>query len=154
MSQIGGKRERRRFSRSPVGTSVPVVWDQENGQQKHLQGRLIDVSVSGAKIWLPIRLPARALLSFHCPKLALGGRGTVRYCNTTKGGYEVGLELNNGTGWRDQNDDLQNLAAGLERANQLAQQPKAVETVSAAAPKANRPPFVWSKPLSDILAKK
>lgn len=136
MSQIGGKRERRRYSRSPVGELVPILWDDENGQPRHLQGRLIDVSVSGAKVWLPMRLPARAMVSFNCPTLSVGGQGTVRYCNATKGGYEVGLELSNGTGWRDQNNDLQNLAAGLQQADRSALQADAPEKISVVTPKA------------------
>ncbi len=69
------------------------------------------------------------------PTMALGGRGTVRYCNETKGGYEFGLELSNGTGWRDQNQDLRNLAAGIDQANREAQPPSVPETVAGVAPK-------------------
>jgi PilZ domain len=135
MSQVGKTRERRRHSRSPISKSVPILWQDEDGQEKRLQGRLIDVSVSGARIWLPIKLPARALVSFNCLTLALGGRGTVRYCNAAKGGYEVGLELSSGTGWRDQNKDLQNLAAAVDQIKPVTQPSDAAETVSGAAPK-------------------
>lgn len=45
----------------------------------------------------------------------------MRYSNATKDGYEVGLELSNGTGWRDQGKDLQNLAAAVDRTTQVAQ---------------------------------
>jgi hypothetical protein len=75
----------------------------------------MDASVSGVKILLPSNLPARSLVTFNCVALGLSGRGSVRYSNATKGGYEVGLEMSNGTGWRDQNADLQNLAAGLAK---------------------------------------
>jgi hypothetical protein len=135
MPQIGRKRERRRHSRSPIGKTVPVLWEDEHGQETHLEGRLIDVSVSGAKIWLPMKLPARALVSFRYQTLNLGGRGTVRYCNATKGGYEIGLELSNGTGWRDQNNDLQNLAAAVDQTNQAALPSTPAETVFGVAPK-------------------
>ncbi len=114
MSNIVRKKERRRHSRSSISQVVPILWEDENGHEQRSQGRLIDVSVSGAKVWTPVKLPARALVTFNCPSLAIGGRGTVRFCNTAKGGYEVGLEMGNGTGWRDQNADLQNLAAGLK----------------------------------------
>ena len=115
MPHIARTRERRRHSRSPIGKTVPILWEGEDGHEMLLQGRLIDVSVSGAKMFIPIRLPARAVVIFNCLPLAIGGRGTVRYCNAVKGGYEVGLELSNGTGWRDQNKDLQNLAAAVDR---------------------------------------
>src|ERR1700733_9630946 len=102
MPQIGRKRERRSHPRSPIGQMAVVLWEDEDGHEMHLQCRLIDVSVSGARIWLSLKLPARALVNFNCLTLALGGRGTVRCCNGVKGGYELGLELNSGTGWRDQ----------------------------------------------------
>jgi hypothetical protein len=117
MPQIGKKRERRRYSRTPIDKAVPVLWEDERGHETHLQAQLIDVSVSGARILLPIRLPPRSVVSFNCLTLAVGGRGTVRYCNAAKGGYVVGLELSNGTGWRDQNTDLQNLAAAIDRSS-------------------------------------
>jgi hypothetical protein len=129
MRQAGRTRERRRHSRSAISKMVPILWEDENGHETHLQGKLIDVSVSGARMWLPLKLPARAVVSFNCPALAVGGRGTVRYCNAIKDGYEVGLELSNGTGWRDQNLDLQNLAIGLDRSDQAAQRSDAPKTV-------------------------
>ena len=63
-------------------------------------------------------------------KLGVGGRGIVRYCNPAKGGYQVGLELNNGSGWHDQNEDLQNLASAVDRADRAAQQSDALKTIS------------------------
>jgi hypothetical protein len=128
-------RERRRQSRSPISKVVPILWEDNEGREGMLQGRLMDVSVSGARIWLPMSLPARTLVTFNCPTLAVGGRGTVRYCNTAKGGYEVGLELSNGTGWRDQNKDLQNLALGIDQSRQLAQPSDSTEIDSGVAPK-------------------
>jgi hypothetical protein len=129
------KKERRRYSRSPMSAKVAILWDDERGRESRFEGRLTDISVSGARVWLPIKLPARALVSFNCPTLAVGGRGTVRYCNPAKGGYEVGLEMGNGTGWSDQNQDLQNLAASLGRANQAATPSDAGETVCGVAPR-------------------
>ncbi len=123
MPNIARKRERRRHSRSPIGKTVPVLWEDEDGQEKLLQGRLIDVSVSGARILVPLRLPARAVVSFNCLSLIVGGRGTVRYCNPAKGGYEIGVELSNGTGWRDPNKDLQNLAAGIDQSSHQSSGP-------------------------------
>jgi hypothetical protein len=80
MAQIGKKRERRRYSRSPIRKTVPALWGDEAGRELLLQGQLIDVSVSGAKILVPMRLPARSSVSFNCLTLALGRRGTVRTC--------------------------------------------------------------------------
>jgi hypothetical protein len=135
MRKIARKKERRRHSRKPISKIVPILWEDENGHEQLLQGRLIDVSLKGARMWLPVRLPARAMVCFNCPELALGGRGTVRYSNAAKGGYEVGLELSNGTGWRDSSKDLQNLAAALEQPSPAREPSEATETRSRVAPK-------------------
>jgi len=123
MQQNINRKERRRYSRNTIGKVVPVLWEGDDGQELLLQGRLMDVSVSGAKIRLPMRLPARSLVSFNCLDLGVGGRGTVRYCNAVKGGYVIGLELSTGTGWRDQNKDLENLAAALDGSLETAARP-------------------------------
>jgi len=115
-SRIQRKTERRRYSRKTVRGMVPIPCESEEGQESRYQARLVDVSASGAKLWLPVRLPTRTIVTFNCSDLGVGGRGTVRYCNATKGGYEIGLEMGNGTGWRDQNADLRNLAAALKEA--------------------------------------
>ena len=134
MPQSGNKKERRRHSRNPISKTIPVLWEDEDGHETLLQGRLIDVSVSGAKMLVPAQIPNRALVTFNCPALSLGGRGTVRYCNPAKGGYVVGLELSNGSGWRDQNADLQNLAAGV-RSAAFTEQPAESEPVPPAPAK-------------------
>lgn len=135
MRQIVRKNDRRRHSRSPISHTTPILWEDENGHEQLVHGRLIDVSVSGAKIWVPLRLPTRALVTFYCAALAVGGRGTVRYCNPTKGGFEAGLELGSGTGWRDQNTDLRNLAAGVNEPSQLGPREAMTETVTGEVPK-------------------
>lgn len=115
-SRIQRKTERRRYSRKAVGGMVPILCESEEGHESRYQARLVDISVSGVKLWLPVRLPTRTIVTFNCADLGVGGRGTVRYCNPAKGGYEIGLETGNGTGWRDQNVDLRNLAAALKEA--------------------------------------
>lgn len=147
MSHIARKRERRRHSRSPIGKMVPVLWEDEDGEEKLLQCRLIDVSVSGARMLVPLRLPARAVVSFNCIALGVGGRGTVRYCNPARGGYEIGVELSGGSGWRDPNKDLRSLAAGIDQSRDPSHNPShnpahnpgervdATEITSSVAPK-------------------
>lgn len=137
MQKSERKKDRRRHPRSTISKVVPILWEDEGGREMRVQGRLIDVSVSGARIWVPTKLPVRAPVSFNCPALAVGGRGTVRYCNTAKGGYEVGLELSNGTGWRDQNLDLQNLAAGLSGSSSPVQDPDLLKQFGSSLPRSN-----------------
>ena len=133
-SRIQRKTERRRQPRKPVRAMVPILCQDEDGHESRFQARLVDISPSGVKLWLPARLPARALVSFNCPDLGVGGRGTVRYCNAAKGGYEVGLEMGNGTGWRDQNADLRNLAAAVGKSRSLPQRPEQVASLVAKKP--------------------
>lgn len=136
MRKMARKNERRRYSRSPISQTTPILWEDESGREQLVLGRLIDVSVSGARIWVPIQLPVRAIVTFNCTALAVGGRGTVRYCNVAKGGFEAGLELGNGTGWRDQNTDLQNLGAGVTGVSQLGSEKALAEAATEEAPKA------------------
>jgi hypothetical protein len=131
LSRIPRKTERRRYSRKPVGGTVSILCQDDDGHESLYQARLLDVSVSGAKLWLPARLPARALVSFNSPDLGLGGRGTVRYCNAVKGGYEVGLEVCNGTGWREQNADPRNLAAALKETRSVSHPAETVPSLIA-----------------------
>ena len=112
-SRIQNKTERRRQSRKAVNGMVAILCESEEGHESRYQARIVDVSVSGVKLWLPLRLLKRTIVTFNCSELGVGGRGTVRYCNAAKGGYVIGLEMGNGTGWRDQNSDLRNLAAAL-----------------------------------------
>ena len=56
---------------------------------------------------------------FNHHKLGVSGRGTVRYCRSAKGQYEIGVEFSNGTGWdvasQRRNAELRNLNAAISR---------------------------------------
>lgn len=49
MPRTGRKRERRRYSRSPIGIMEPLLWEDEDGHERRSQGRLIDVSAQAQK---------------------------------------------------------------------------------------------------------
>lgn len=84
-----------------------------------MHARLVDISVKGARMSVLQKIPAYTSVTFYYDKLRIGGRGTVRFCRTAKGGYEVGLQFPNGTGWSPalkEKTDLLNLANALARA--------------------------------------
>jgi PilZ domain len=128
-SRIQRKTERRRQARKPVRAMVPILCQDEDGRESRFQARLVDISPSGVKLWLPARLPARTVVSFNSPDLGAGGRGTVRYCNAAKGGYEIGLEMSNGTGWHEENADLRNLATALGESRSPAKRTEALNAL-------------------------
>jgi len=89
-----------------------------------MHARLMDISVKGARMSVLQKIPAYTGVTFYYDKLRIGGRGTVRFCRTAKGGYEVGLQFPNGTGWSPavrEKMDLLNLATALSNAQKAAE---------------------------------
>jgi EAL and modified HD-GYP domain-containing signal transduction protein len=93
------RHERRLNRRDPMAASVPVAWGIPTQQEQLAQAQLVDVSAFGAKLRLSTPIPAGAWLAFYHRKTGVGGRGKVHYCRTVKGGYEIGIEVPDGTGW-------------------------------------------------------
>ena len=111
------KSERRRHERSPMNASVTILWGATPNQENVARAKLVDVSARGAKFRVPTQIPRGAWLAFNDQSLSIGGRGTVRFCNLTKGQYEVGVDIANGTGWGlgSRNRDLRRLDAAIQR---------------------------------------
>ncbi len=113
------KRERRAHERTPVNVSLTILWGSAPGQENVARARLLDVSAKGARLRLPTPIPRGAWLAFNNQALGIGGRGTVRYCTLTKGQYDVGVDVSNGTGWgtatKDRSTDLRRLGAAIQR---------------------------------------
>jgi len=106
------KSERRREVRANLNAPLAILCTDGEGRETRLQAHIIDISVTGAKLRVPVRLPRSTTVYFYCDKYSVGGRGTVRYCNPHKQGYAVGLAFPGGTGWKDlQSADLLALAA-------------------------------------------
>ena len=109
------KSERRLLRRAEVNASLGILCTNGEGQETRLQARLVDISLKGAKMRVPQKLPRGTTVYFYCEKFEIGGRGTVRYCDQQRQGYEIGLEFPNGTGWKGlQGADL---LALLEKVN-------------------------------------
>jgi PilZ domain len=107
--------ERRREKRDPVNAPLGILCTDSDGRETRLQARLADISLRGAKMTVPQRLPVRTTVYFYCQKYGIGGRGSVRYCLQSGQGYEIGVEFPSGTGWKGlQGADLLTLAAKVK----------------------------------------
>jgi|SRR5580700_3627365 hypothetical protein len=95
------KTERRRQRRDEVDAHLGILCTDAEGQGTQLQARLVDISLNGAKMRVSQRLAKNTTVYFYCHKFGIGGRGSVRYCEQRKQGYEIGLEFPSGTGWKE-----------------------------------------------------
>ena len=93
------KSERRREARDPISISLSILCTDEGGRETVMHARLVDISLTGARLYVPQTIPTYSAVTFYYDKFGIGGRGTVRFCRSAKNGYEVGLEFPNGTGW-------------------------------------------------------
>jgi len=106
------KSDRRREQRVTVNAPLAILCTDGEGRENRVRAHLIDISVKGARMKVPLRLPRGTTVYFFSHQLAIGGRGAVRYCETRAQGYEIGLEFPGGTGWKGaQSTDLQALHA-------------------------------------------
>jgi hypothetical protein len=92
--------DRRRESREPLTGEVTILHEDEQGREIVVHAQLMDGSVNGARFRAQQELPLRSPVIFYHQKLGVGGRGTVRYCNWSSLGYEIGVEFYHGIDWR------------------------------------------------------
>jgi hypothetical protein len=112
MRTSANKGERRREHRVEVNARLAILCTDGEGQESRVHAHLIDISVKGARMRVPLRLQRGTTVYFFSHQLSIGGRGTVRFCNTHAQGYEIGLEFPGGTGWKGaESADLRALAA-------------------------------------------
>ncbi len=80
-----------------MDVGLTIMWGITPEEENFARAKLVNMSKRGAKFEVPNRIPRGAWLLFN--NQGVGGRGTVRYCALTRGQYEVGVEIANGTGW-------------------------------------------------------
>jgi c-di-GMP-related signal transduction protein len=95
------KANSRRKPRHAIQGTLQVLWEDSTGREKVTLAQLLNVSMDGLQLQLAERIPIHTPVSCNAPKFGISGRGSVRYCNPSKGKYVVGLEFTNGTGWRE-----------------------------------------------------
>ena len=123
--------DRRREARDPISISLLILCTDQEGRETVMHARLVDISLSGARLCVLQKIPTHSAVTFYYHKFGIGGRGTVRFCRSARKGYEVGLEFPNGTGWSpalQENVGLLNLAGETSRA-QLVPPESPVELV-------------------------
>jgi hypothetical protein len=100
-SNIKPRANTRRHLRFPVDSVIRILWHDGANAERVANAKVVEVSVSGVKLRLEHPIPVRSLISCNDRKLGVSGAGTVRYCMMVRGKYEVGVEFNAGTGWRE-----------------------------------------------------
>lgn len=95
------EKDARRQKRYPADGGLRVMWEDEAGRERFSLARLVDISVSGARLRTDDRIPVRAAIMCNEPRLGLSGRGSVRHCNFVKGKYEIGIHFPGGSGWKE-----------------------------------------------------
>lgn len=95
------KANSRRHARHKADGNIHILWEDSTGREKVSIAQLVNVSTHGLQIQMAERVPIHATVSCNDAKRGISGRGSVRYCNQSKGAYLVGLEFSNGNGWRE-----------------------------------------------------
>ena len=96
---IPRKADRRRERRDRVSTGVILFFADAEGQEATIPGQLLDVSPHGARFQTAREVSLQSSVKFQHAGLGIGGRGVVRYCHWSPGGFEVGVEFQQGTQW-------------------------------------------------------
>jgi hypothetical protein len=125
MFSINRKTDRRRRERCPIDISLSILCMDQEGRETPMHARLVDISLSDARLCVPQKIPPHTAVTFYYAKFGIGGRGTVRFCRSARKGYEVGLEFPNGTGWSPalrEKVDLLNLTSEISRAEPVPQE--------------------------------
>lgn len=95
-SNLVRKTERRRHARFPVHSNIRILWEDNQGRERVSDAEILDISVSGIKIFMRESIPLRSYVTCNDVKLGICGRGSVRYSIAAGRGYHVGLEFSTG----------------------------------------------------------
>jgi hypothetical protein len=82
-----------------------ILWQDGDGRDRVSHAHIVNVSVVGLQLRVDEKIPLRSMVSCNDDVLKIRGNGTVRYCNFTKGKYQIGLEFSGGTGWKEPKAD-------------------------------------------------
>jgi hypothetical protein len=98
-SIIGRKTDTRRHTRHPIDGMIRILWEDSDGRERVSYATIVNVSANGAKLRLDEKIPVRSYIACNDVLLGIVGRASVRYCNFSKGKYEIGLEFVSGSGF-------------------------------------------------------
>jgi hypothetical protein len=100
-TSVARKAERRRERRDRVSTDVVLFVVDPKDEETTILGQLLDVSPHGARFRTSKEVSLQSPVKFRHAGLGVGGCGTVRYCHWSPRGFEVGVEFQKGTQWRN-----------------------------------------------------
>jgi hypothetical protein len=78
---------------------IRILWEDSDGRERVSHATIVNISASGVKLRLDERIPVRSYVACNDVSLGIVGRASVRYCNFSKGKYEIGLEFVSGSGF-------------------------------------------------------
>ena len=85
--------KRRRHPRYTGNVAAWVAWREKDGSHRHLMGRCVDISVSGARIELAFSIPPGTNVTAGIPRLNLTAKAVVRHCTESMQLFAVGIEF-------------------------------------------------------------
>lgn len=83
-----------------------ILWEDSQGRERVTYAKLVNLSLTGAKLRVDEVIPVRTYVSCNDQALGIQGTASVRYCIFVKGKYEVGLEFGSGNGWSEPEGEL------------------------------------------------
>ena len=90
----------RRHQRTAKSTPVQIIWKDRQGQDRFVNGRILDVSESGLRVEVSDPIEKQTYVTLQSPGLGLHGTASVRTCARKGMKYLVGLEFSAGLKWK------------------------------------------------------
>ena len=88
-----GSEKRRAHPRYSGNVAAWVAWQEKDGSHRHLMGRCVDISVSGARLELAFPIPPGTIVTTGIPRLHLTAKSVVRHCAESIQQFAVGVEF-------------------------------------------------------------
>ena len=91
--RMGLQPDLRRRRRERSDSTVLVMWCDEAGEDRYTNARALDVSDSGLRLQMPMRIRERSYVTLRSDALGIHGRASVRYCSRVRNTYLIGVEF-------------------------------------------------------------
>jgi len=91
--------ELRRHMRKAKSSPIQIVWKDRAGIDRFVNGRTLDISLSGVRVEVPEPVDRQTYVTMRCSALELHGTASVRTCTRKGMKYVLGLEFSGGLGW-------------------------------------------------------
>ena len=90
----------RRHARDAKSSPIQIVWKDRTGADRYVNGRTLDVSVSGMRVEISEPIDKQTYVTMQCAALGLHGTASVRSCTRKGMKYVLGLEFSSGLQWK------------------------------------------------------